>query len=352
MDEIIRFPGTELSPARGFAETPASNTGVKLTEQTIQVGIDWISGTCQQSDAFRLMQFLTEFFRDEFSAGKGGVGFYQQSYRSVLGIVVGMYPVESTQSRQDCYFSIPSKVISNVNQIEIQSLLSSLIQGFNFHYSRLDLKIDDYVKTITPEIAYAAYTNGSVAGFRTHRWICSGSAQRGIGRTLELGRRGKNGAGKFVRIYDKNVESDGRIDATRIEVEFSGERCRQVAELLATVPSDLFAECILCTISGAIDFVERDSSGRLDRATRLPWWDAIVGQVDKISLSLPKVIPSIERVKSWINKQVAPSLATVLASFGGQVDDWWEFFWGAILDGESRMKERHHALVNVSRMQI
>ena len=77
---------------RGFAKTPVSNTGVNQTEQAIQLGIDWISGTCCQSRAFDLMQFLSRFFQDEFSIGKGGVGFYQQSYRSVLGIVVGMYP--------------------------------------------------------------------------------------------------------------------------------------------------------------------------------------------------------------------------------------------------------------------
>lgn len=346
---LLEAPMGKTESGKGF-QTPVSNTGVKQTESCFEVGIDWIAGTCLQSQASELMKFLAQFFRDEFTLGRGGIGFYQQSYRSVLGMVVGMYPYESPQNRQDCYFSIPSSVLSTIHQSRVQVLMRALTKKFSFHYSRLDLKADDYTKTITPELAYNAYERGCVAGFRSYRWISSGSLKTGVGCTLELGRRGKSGAGKFVRIYNKTVESKGAIDATRLELELSGERCRQAAGVLVECPPELFAQCILCCISASLDFIERDSSGRRDRATRLPWWSALVDAVEKISLSVSRSPQTIEKMKSWINKQVSPVLATLLSSFP-TTDDWWEFFWGAVLDGEARMKDRHHAIVKVARMQ-
>lgn len=340
-----------MEQPRGFAKAPISNTGVNWTKSDIQLGIDWVAGTCHQSQAFEVMKFLSEFFKDEFSIGKGGIGFYQQSYRSVLGIVVGMYPYESQQNRKDCYFSIPASVLNTVHQLQIRTLMSSLLDKFSFHYSRLDLKLDDFSKTVTPELALQAFDSGCVAGFRHHDWHRSGSTKRGFGRTLSLGRRGKAGAGKFVRIYDKFIESNGAIDSTRVEVEFSGEKCRQVAQFLTAAPEDTFLEAIHCCIAGSVDFVARDASKRLDRATRLDWWQAIIGQVERISFSLPRSVQSIDKVKSWIAKQVAPSIATVLAAFDGQTDLWWEFFWGIVLEGEDRMRDRHHALINVAKMQ-
>jgi hypothetical protein len=38
-------------------------------------------------------------------------------------------------------------------------------------------------------------------------------------RRPNLGRRGKSGEGKFLRVYDKGVQSAGKIEATRVEPE-------------------------------------------------------------------------------------------------------------------------------------
>jgi DNA relaxase NicK len=340
---------------KGFGKPPVSNTGVKQTETEpcVEVGIDWLAGTCHESRVGELQEFLAAFFSDEFSPGTCGVGFYQQSVRSVLGIVIGLYPYESSELRQDCYLSIPASVLDTISQESLLTLIKTLSSDFAFHYSRVDLKLDDYGKRITPSIAYETWKAGGISGFKTHHWHSSGRYGQRSGDTLNLGRRGKNGGGKFLRIYDKGVQSGGKIQATRVELELSGKRAREFAQVIVLACDDLetFREIIRCTICGAVDFVERDKSGRLDRSQRLSWWEAVIGDAARLRFSPVQVVQSIEKAKSWLAKQVAPTIATVLASFNGQTEEWWEFFWEMVLQGEDRMKQRHYALVNVSRMQ-
>lgn len=351
------FPGFIPKPrasAIGFQPTPqltpTSNTGVNWTEQpktcVSEVGIDWLAGTTHESNIPDLMADLGHLFTDEFVDQEKPTGFYRDSYRSVLGILVGLHPYSG--GREDSYISIPGSVLSAVAPERVHELLGLLIGKYNFHYSRMDLKLDDYTKTVTPELAYAAYQRGNVSGFRSHHWHSSGSEQKGIGRTLELGRRGKFGAGKFLRIYDKFIESAGKIDATRIELELSGEHCRQAATLLASTPFECLGKYIFDMIASSVDFVERDSSGRLDRSKRLDWWAFLADGREQINLAGIRIKSTLDSVKRWIHNQVSPALATIVNAFNNE-QDWNDWFWDMLMNGETRMQDRHHALVNVDR---
>lgn len=352
MDNLIQFPGKKRSPAKGF-QTPVSKTGVKMTEErkTIEVGVDWISGTVDVSNFSDLMHDLSAFFNDEFVEQKGGIGFYQDSYRSVLGIVVGLRPHEASSSRSDVYFSIPGRVLGAVTQQQVYDLMVMLRTKYNFHYSRLDLKLDDYTKTITPSLAYKAMCADQVSGFKVYRFLRSGSRSKpGHGETLELGRRGKNGSGKFLRIYDKSFQSNGEIDSIRVELELSQKKAINAAQVLSMCPFEDFQNGILLLISSAVDFIDRDNSGRKDRAKRLDWWDFVISSMPSISLSTPRITPSLQGVKTWLDRQVSPMIATVMNSFD-TADEFWAYFWQMLEDGERRMRERHQALIAVAKMQ-
>jgi len=346
-------PGTRLN-AIGFQTqeeaTPVSNTGVKWTKDEIkpvfEVGIDWIAGTTNEARSTELMAELGQFFTDEFVDQERGIGFYQESYRSTLGIVVGLKPRGT--GRDDCYFSIPGSVVGAIAHEKIHELIKLLICEYDFHFSRMDLKLDDYSKTITPELAYTAYQDGNIAGFKAHHWHSSGSEAKGIGRTLELGRRGKKGSGKFMRIYDKTVESKGEIDATRIELELSQESAKSVATLFAAVPSEDIAKYIFDIITSSVDFIARDASERLDRAIRLDWWAVIADGREKIKLTGIHIKSTLDSAKRWVHNQVAPILATIVNAFANE-QDWNDWFWDVVMNGEKRMQERHHALVNVDK---
>jgi len=347
-------PGTRPD-AIGFKtqkqETPISNTGVKWTKDEIkpvfEVGIDWIAGTTKESKSTELMAELGQFFTDEFVDQERGVGFYQESYKSTLGILVGLKPRGT--DRDDSYFSIPGSVVGAIAHERIHELVKLLIYKYDFHFSRMDLKLDDYSKTITPELAYTAYQDGNVAGFKTHHWHSSGSELKGIGRSLCLGRAGNKGSGKYLVIYDKSIESKGEIDATRMELRLSGDIVKSAATLFSAIPAGEIAKYIFDIITSSVDFVVRDASERLDRAVRLDWWAVIADGRERIKLTGIHIKSTLDSAKRWVHNQVAPILATVLNSFEGNEQDWNNWLWDIIMNGEQRMQDRHHALVNVDR---
>ena len=64
-----------------------------------------------------------------------------------------------------------------------------------------------------------------------------------------------------------------------------------------------------------------------------------------------KVVQSVEKAKSWLVKQVALAIATVLASFNGQTEGWWKFIWKVVLQGEDRMKDMTSTLDYLLKIQ-
>jgi len=122
------------------------------------------------------------------------------------------------------------------------------------------------------------------------------------------------------------------------QVERSGE-CALVI-VFACDNLETFEDIIRCAIYGAVNFIDRDMSGHLDRSQLPAWWDDIIEDAAKLSTSPAKVVQSVEKAKSWLVKQVALAIATDLASFNGQTEEWWKFFWKVALQGEDRMKDK------------
>lgn len=85
------------------------------------------------------------------------------------------------------------------------------------------MKLGDYGKRITPAVACETWKAGGLSGFRTHHWHSSSRYGEQSGDTINLSGRGKSGGGKFLRVYDKGFQSAGKIEATRVELELSGE---------------------------------------------------------------------------------------------------------------------------------
>jgi hypothetical protein len=75
-------------------------------------------------------------------------------------------------------------------------------------------------------------------------------------------------------------------------------------------------------IAGAVDFVERPPSGRLDRAKRLPWWAAFVRGLARAKTPAPRrQFATLERWRAWLGRSVWPQLLRATAATGAAVED-------------------------------
>lgn len=320
----------------------SSNTGVKLTKHLI-AGVDWLSATFHQEHFGAIANFTQALFKDNLVEQKHGMGFYGRSWRSPGGVVMASEPITG-EGRTDAYLSIPGKTLDSLRLEEQQDLFKYLLaHGANF--TRTDVKLDDFSKKLPLERVQDAVRAGNLAGFRAYRILESGKAGRSGGKTIELGRRGKHGTGKFLRIYDKSAESKGLTDSHRIEYEFSGERSQQVIETLAEAPIEFWGQLMAGWINGNVAFVDRTKSTRLDRCPKLDWWEEFTTEFDKIKLAVTRARPTLEKAMKWLQKQVAPTLATVLVAMRG-TERWDEFLYSLLQDGESRLNDVHNSLIN------
>lgn len=112
------------------------------------------------------------------------------------------------------------------------------------------------------------------------------------------------------RIYDKAQEQklEENIHWVRTEIQARNERAHEIAILLSTdYPVGELASGV---ISNYVSFREqnyRDSNRR--RWPVVQWWADFIGNVEKIKLTKEQPERTIKNVQSWVQTQVAPSLA-------------------------------------------
>ncbi len=140
--------------------------------------------------------------------------------------------------RSKLAIEIPGQALDILHPQEIFCFVCSL-RDMNFKCSRIDLAFDDFERLIEPfDLFQLAKFQGDVSGFRRVRWLedvkIGGGSDGVISAMCAFGRRGEIGSGKFLRVYDKGLESDGKIDAVRWEVEFSGKKAQEVFDKISS----------------------------------------------------------------------------------------------------------------------
>src|SRR5579875_3513764 len=71
------------------------------------------------------------------------------------------------------------------------------------------------------------------------------------------------------------------------------------------------------------------------------WWLQFLGAVERVRLTLAPAMRTVETVRSWIARQVAPSLALVTIAEQGSVD----WLISLVSDARSRLRPRHMQLL-------
>lgn len=178
--------------------------------------------------------------------------------------------------------------------------------------SRIDVCCDDYSKKYTPRYYLRKYDSGDmVTRMRMVNFYVD--PVKG-GETFAIGSRRK----KMVRIYDKNLESDGAINAIRYEVEMHANAAKAFFfHVIDSSPEeivyfgDIITDC----------FEIRKKCDDLNK-TRWKvndiWFNFIKSTFSQSSISIPTYSPeeSIERTEHFIETNNYSSFAYMIAAHG------------------------------------
>lgn len=152
---------------------------------------------------------------------------------------------------------------------------------------------------------------------------------------------GEGQSNTIVKFYDKRVESE-RFDLAhwvRCELVTRNDRALGLIKEVLARGAVAVSEYILNYVR-FLDLSEVDSESNVSRVPTAEWWADFLGTTEKLVLSLPKVVKTVQKVADWVQSQVAPSLALLAEAFGG--DGVLELFRA---DGEMRLKKTHQEMI-------
>jgi len=233
--------------------------------------------------------------------------------------------------------AMSGSVIGAIDQMDLANWLISRMVGNDLDCTRLDVCLDDRDSFVNLDDVLSAseldnFFNASFSGLQT-----GGKKGELKGRTIYFGHQSSN---RRLRVYDKFVESGGKILGIRWEVEFRKQLAREALyewlEKSDQCPATVARWC-KNTVVGAIDF--RDCSGGDPNRARCPvlnWFAAFVSELRATPLVIRAAIAeqTMQRSIDWILSAVAPTLFSLKSVLD---TDFPKFFDELLNDGADRL---------------
>lgn len=215
---------------------------------------------------------------------------------------------------------------------------NALALAYGAKVSRYDLARDDKAGILDLGELERCCDVGAVAT-KARKWHPAGDRAFGGGRlgyTLAIGSRQSE---TYLRLYDKALEQGVEGHWVRAELELKGDRAQAAFELVARQG--------LAVLPGLLArFVEfkarpgRDGENKA-RVPILPAWSTFLEAASKIKLAVQKKVRTVSSLVHYLEKQWAPSIATIMHAMGG--DTAW--FNEIAQAGDKRMRDVHYALL-------
>jgi phage replication initiation protein len=151
-------------------------------------------------------------------------------------------------------------------------------------------------------------------------------------------------------IYDKAKEQiqKGRLLAgahwIRCELRTKGDRANAMAS--AFVAEGFPAG--VAVLRDYLDFKERsETDSNRSRWATCDWWEKFCSGVEKANLKVEKVLPTVDKVRSWLVKYVAPSLALVVDADDNSSDKMGglALLASLVADGRKRFRQVHQNML-------
>lgn len=335
-----------MSDEKKSCMPPCTSRGAQNTsESALRACVDWVSVTLKNvhdvHDVIDLLGLPRENFCD-FPTGKygyrshkrfGHIAIYYDG-RSDMGIHVEM-------SGQGCReFEQYTK--------KDWSQFFALLLNFDVNFTRLDLAIDDFRGYFTIEQVIQKVKRGHVASrFREARRHDSWKIATGenTGMTIYFGDASSR---LQVRFYDKYRERiskgheilEGVTFWNRVECQLRQERATAAAVILAHEQHNT-GQLVMGILQNYIRFLVPCEDTNKSRWKTCKWWEEFLHDVEKLKLTQVAPDATIERAKSWVDRQVAPTLAMLYEAF--DYDE--ELIWNFVKEGIPRMTDKHRDMI-------
>jgi len=166
---------------------------------------------------------------------------------------------------------------------------------------------------------------GLGAGFRTWEARQPRCGAEFTGDSVNIGKRGKDGSGRYVRVYDKGLEQQALPmgQHIRYEVEYANEAAHEVylALIGASGPKRSLAEFAL----GGISMCHRAKQDRRKGATPTKTWQWLEDAIGEAQLVVRiETKRAKDKLRWFMHGGPARLMQQVLAAAGGDLERAWD----------------------------
>jgi len=205
--------------------------------------------------------------------------------------------------------------------------LLELIDRIGVTCSRIDIATDFHDGVAEGLIGELIDDAGQELGAGFRAWEAR-QPRRGaefVGDAINIGKRGKDGSGRYVRCYDKGLEQGTmpRGKHVRYETEYANEAAQQVYMALigASGPRRALAEFAL----GGIAMVHRAKFDRRKGATPTAAWKWLEDAVGEAQLVVRiETKRAKDRLRWFMHGGPAKAMQQVLQAVGGDMERAWD----------------------------
>ena len=306
---------------------PSGNTGGKVQWSERTVGCHWLRVVHPSASRDELRRELVRAFGEPDDVR--GRWFYEHGERFSNGTLLLWGTIVNREQADDddapgetCCVDVPGSAIDDMEPAERFNTLRRFTLGGRV--TRIDLAADavhaERVGLI--EAATASCDAGELCGSRVFEPRRRTNAGEVEAFGLCIGRRGKAGSGRYVRMYDKGLETGERPMGQweRLEVEFSGDCAAEVGVDLFGGSND-WEPRAWARINGAISF--RKSTGRRELSMRpiVTWWAEWIAGPTPLSTIMRRTETTLQRHTRWLTDTVLPTVARLGQEVGVSFTD-------------------------------
>lgn len=308
--------------------------------------IDWLGFTLPKSSVDQ----VTRTIGGDWVQSEGGFRGYPHCWidtGSAGG--VGKLGTGAPRKPLEVHVDLSAGIVSTWPLDKVHRTLAWIFEQ-DGHLTRLDCALDDRQGLVPLSLVKQAIEAGHCLCRAEHFDVRHGAnldTGEVKGETLYIGSPASQ---TLLRIYDKRLELKAKSWAhwqdygNRWELQLKKERATAMGLALRVLPQEEWRRYVVGVLRSFINF--RDTtrgapSWERARAALLPWWAELTEGFERCQLTVEKPARSLEEVKSWVSRSLAPTLAALRAAPGAG-PAWLD---KVIRNGSDRWKAKHYRLL-------
>lgn len=279
------------------------------SQDLTDVSIDWLRMSGPRSQVWEVIRDLEK----RFGPSEEGAGrfFLNTGHRWAEGGV--FYDMDKTFNKRHCVVELPGKMIGELEHAEVRQLMYDLA-AMGFKTTRVDIALDFYDRPKLINTVKDSCLRGELCRSKTFQHIEQRNTKGLTGHGINIGKRGKMGSGRYLRIYDKGLEQQTMDpgDWIRWEVELSDDCSQQFA--LQYITQDETIETCISHALWVVEFRENTGSAMLSRRPLAEWFKEITQEVRPERVRAIRSKSTVESYTRWVRVAVVPKLETIAAA--------------------------------------